>query len=85
MVLLEALAFHLPIVAFDCDTGPEELIENGQNGILVEAGNVGKMSQSLTTLMQDDDLRAHMRNYKSQRLHTLELGSIIAQWGNVLK
>ena len=85
MVLLEALAFHLPIVAFDCDTGPEELIENGQNGILVEAGNVNQMAQSLTALLEDDDLRQRMRNYKSQRLHALELGGIIAQWGQVLK
>ena len=85
MVLLEALAFHLPIVAFDCDTGPEELIEQGQNGILVEAGNVSKLSQSLAGLMNDDALRGRMRNYKSQRLHTLELGGIMEQWSSVLK
>lgn len=85
MVLLEALAFHLPIVAFNCDTGPEELIEDGQNGILVEAGNVNKMSQSLAALMEDDDLRGRMRNYKSQKLHTLELGGIIEQWCGILK
>ncbi|SDG08545.1 Glycosyltransferase involved in cell wall bisynthesis [Dyadobacter soli] len=83
MVLLEALAFHLPIVAFDCDTGPEELIEDGKNGILVEAGNVKKLSQSLAALMQDDDLRGRMRTYKSQRLHSLELGGIMEQWGQV--
>jgi glycosyltransferase involved in cell wall biosynthesis len=85
MVLLEALAFHLPIVAFDCDTGPEELIENGENGILVEAGNVNKMSQSLAALMENDGLRERMRKYKSQKLQTLELGGIIAQWSRVLK
>ncbi|MBO9615542.1 MAG: glycosyltransferase family 4 protein [Dyadobacter sp.] len=84
MVLLEALAFHLPIVAFDCDTGPEELIEQGQNGILVEAGNVSKLSQSLATLMRDDALRRRMRNHKSQKLHTLELGGIMEQWSRVL-
>lgn len=85
MVLLEALAFHVPIVAFDCDTGPEELIENGQNGILVEAGNVKKLSYSLASLMENDDLRRRMRNYKSQKLHTLELGGIVEQWTRVLK
>ncbi len=85
MVLLEALAFHLPIVAFDCDTGPEELIEHGENGILVEAGNVNKMSQSLATLMGDDSLRERMRKYKSHKLHTLELGGIIEQWNRILK
>ncbi|MDR6803568.1 glycosyltransferase involved in cell wall biosynthesis [Dyadobacter sp. BE34] len=85
MVLLEALAFHLPIVAFDCDTGPEELIEQGQNGILVDAGNVSKLSQSLAGLMNDDALRGRMRKYKSQRLHALELGGIMEQWSSVLK
>lgn len=85
MVLLEALAFHLPIVAFDCDTGPEELIEHGENGILVEAGNVNKLSESLTALMQDDSLRDRMRKYKSQKLRTLELGGIVEQWSRVLK
>ncbi|WP_342088415.1 glycosyltransferase family 4 protein [Dyadobacter sp. OTU695] len=85
MVLLEALAFHLPIVAFDCDTGPEELIEHGENGILVEACNVNKLSESLTTLMQDDGLRERMRKYKSQKLRTLELGGIVEQWSRVLK
>lgn len=85
MVLLEALAFHLPIVAFDCDTGPGEVIEDGQNGILVEAGNVNKMAQSLAFLMEDDDLRRRMRNYKSQKLHTLELGGIVDQWIRVLQ
>jgi glycosyltransferase involved in cell wall biosynthesis len=84
MVLLEALAFHLPIVAFDCDTGPEELIEHGQNGILVEAGNINKLSQSLADLLKDDTLRERMRNYKSQKLHTLELGGIMEQWSRVL-
>ncbi|SDE29860.1 Glycosyltransferase involved in cell wall bisynthesis [Dyadobacter soli] len=84
MVLLEALAFHLPIVAFDCDTGPEELIEDGQNGILVEAENVSKLAKSLATLMEDDSLRARMRSYKSQRLPLLEQDLIITQWDQIL-
>lgn len=84
MVLLEALAFHLPIVAFDCDTGPEELIEDGRNGILVEAENTKKMAQSLTTLMADDALRERMRNHKSQRLPNLELSHIVQQWSDIL-
>lgn len=84
MVLLEALAFRLPIVAFDCDTGPDELIEHERNGILVEAENVNKMAQSLATLMADNNLRERMKNYKSQRLPMLELHQIIEQWDRIL-
>jgi glycosyltransferase involved in cell wall biosynthesis len=85
MVLLEALAFRVPIVAFDCDTGPEELIEDGKNGLLVEPGNVRKLSESLARLMTDDALRQQMRLHKSDKLKPLNLTSIISQWQKVVE
>lgn len=33
-VLLEAMASGCACVAFDCDTGPRDLIEDGMNGLL---------------------------------------------------
>ena len=32
MVLLEAISYGLPIVSYDCDTGPSEIIQNDVNG-----------------------------------------------------
>jgi glycosyltransferase involved in cell wall biosynthesis len=85
MVLLEAMAFRLPIVAFDCDTGPEELIETGKNGLLVEPGNVSGLAQSLASLMSNDSLRADMRTYQSKNIKLLSLPSIIQQWQKVIE
>lgn len=53
MVLLEAQSFYLPIVAFDCDTGPAEIIVNNKNGILVEANNIYKLADGLRTLINN--------------------------------
>ncbi len=47
MVLLEAQSYGLPIVAFDCDTGPADLIENKKNGILVDHLNVHELGEAL--------------------------------------
>jgi len=55
MVMIEAMSFSLPIVAFDCPTGPADLI-NGDNGILVPDGDVKKLSAALRLLAGDSAL-----------------------------
>ena len=44
MVLLEAQSYGLPIVSFDCDTGPSEIVTHGENGYLARMGDIGEMS-----------------------------------------
>lgn len=51
MVLLEAQAFGLPIVAFDCDTGPAEIIEHNINGIVVKKEDIDELSKALLRLI----------------------------------
>lgn len=49
MVLLEAQEYGLPVVAFNCMTGPSELIIDSSTGWLVEEGNIELFSESLNS------------------------------------
>ncbi|WP_145505956.1 glycosyltransferase, partial [Yersinia alsatica] len=60
MVLLEAKASGLPIIAYDCDTGPSELIIDGEDGFLIPFADSDTFSDRLIKLMNDDNLREAM-------------------------
>jgi len=57
MVLLEAMSFGVPCVAFDCPTGPADIIQNGINGILVEKENTEAMANAIIDLIENDEKR----------------------------
>jgi glycosyltransferase involved in cell wall biosynthesis len=57
LVLLEAQACGLPIVAFDCETGPAEIVRHGEDGYLVEPGDIDTMVDRLVELANDFEKR----------------------------
>lgn len=56
LVLLEAKAWGVPVIAYDCPTGPREIIENGKDGFLIESGDHLGYIQKLNELANDDEL-----------------------------
>ena len=59
-VLLEALAHGLPVVATSVG-GVPDLISDGENGMLVRAGDAGALQCAVQRVRQDDDLRERLR------------------------
>jgi hypothetical protein len=49
----EACAAGLPIVAYDCPTGPAEIIDGGRNGILVPLGDIDGLAEAMLALIRD--------------------------------
>ena len=60
MVLLEAQAAGLPIVAFDCKCGPADVVTDGKDGFIVPQGDVDGLAAHLSELMNDSTLRKAM-------------------------
>lgn len=51
--LCEAMAAGLPAVSFDFVAGPRDLIEDGENGYIIEDGNVTEMAKTIQFLMNE--------------------------------
>jgi glycosyltransferase involved in cell wall biosynthesis len=60
MVLLEAMSTGLPVAAFDCPTGPAEVVEHGRNGLLVPAQDVAGLAAALNEMIEDPERRRAM-------------------------
>lgn len=58
--LMEAMAVGLPCVATRCPTGPGDLIDDGENGILVPVGDESAMADAMRRLMEDSGLRKRL-------------------------
>lgn len=58
--LLEAMAHGVPPVAFDCLTGPSEMIHDGENGFLIPLNDMDGFTEALAKLMKSDALRAEI-------------------------
>jgi len=57
MVILEAQSVGVPVISFDCPTGPRNIINNHIDGILVENNNVTMFAEALNTFAIDDKLQ----------------------------
>ena len=83
-VLLEAMAAGLPVVAFDCPLGPADLIDHGQNGILVPPEDVPTLAKSLAALMSDETERARLARNAEGITKNYQLETIMAKWSRLL-
>lgn len=84
MVLLEALACETPIVAFDCPTGPSEIVIDGMNGILVENQNFKEFTQSLNKMINDEDFYKRCKSNTLKTVQKFDISVIEKQWATLI-
>lgn len=56
LVLIEAASFGLPIISFDCPSGPSDILK-GDLGILVPNGDVTQLAESIIQMIENPQLR----------------------------
>ncbi|BBS16438.1 glycosyltransferase family 4 protein [Aeromonas caviae] len=87
LVLIEAQAYGLPIVSFNCDTGPAEIIKHGETGWLCEAGDVAdlsdKISNAVSCFNEEVTYKSFSQHSKENR-NEFSVDVIIDKWSDLL-
>lgn len=83
IALLEAMAADLPVVSFDCEWGPREMIEDEQSGLLVEPGNVDALARALSRVLGDGGLRRRLAAAAGPSARRFTPQYIVEQWDEV--
>lgn len=76
MVLLEAMSQGMACIAYDCVTGPSDIINNDENGLLIEDQNIEKMRLGLRKLIENKDLRLKLANQGIKSLDEFDISAI---------
>lgn len=76
----EAMAYGLPVVSVDCDTGPRDIIRHKLDGLLVPKNNHGALIEALATLMSDKSLRNQYGSKAVEVRQRLSMKRIAGIW-----
>jgi glycosyltransferase involved in cell wall biosynthesis len=80
MSIIEAMAYGLPTVAFDCAPGVRELITDGHDGLIVTPGNTVEFAAALDRLMDDARLRDSLGEAARESVRRYAPDAVIDRW-----
>jgi glycosyltransferase involved in cell wall biosynthesis len=80
LVIVEAMACGLPVVAFDCPWGPRSIITDGNDGVLVEDGNVRKLADAMLAVISDNERRKQMGIRAVENIRRFGVDAIANKW-----
>lgn len=82
--IVESLANGTPVVAVDCESGPREVIQDQQNGMLVENHNAVALAAAMNRMVDDETLYIRCKSNAAQSVARFSLESTSKKWDELL-
>jgi glycosyltransferase involved in cell wall biosynthesis len=79
-VIVEAMACGLPVVVTDCESGPRDIIIDGDNGLLVPVDDPNRLAEGLKRLMDSEELRRRLSTRGAEHAARYRAEVILGEW-----
>jgi len=78
--LLEAMAHGLPCVSYDCSTGPRDMINDGESGVLVQLDDRDAMYTAINRVLDDAHYRKSLAENAVAVKEQFSLDAVCSRW-----
>ncbi|MDE2236098.1 MAG: glycosyltransferase family 4 protein [Gammaproteobacteria bacterium] len=83
--LLEAMACGLPVISFDCPSGPSDIVRDGIDGLLVPCEDVHALTDALSGLLANAAKRSRLSAAAREVTQRFAVNKIVAYWEQLLE
>ena len=80
MVMIEAMSCGLPVVSFDFKCGPKDIIKHGENGLIVNDGDIEGLAKAMMTLMNSDIYRQYLSRNTQNIVNNFSEKNVMTKW-----
>ncbi|MGG1486481.1 glycosyltransferase family 4 protein [Peribacillus castrilensis] len=85
-VVIETMAMGMPVISTNCPSGgSSELIQNGENGILVPVGDIDSLTIAMAEIAGSDDFANKLGRNAQEIKKRLDSDIVAEKWRNYLE
>ena len=85
LILIEAMSCGIPVVSFNCDNGPRNIIADGEDGLLVRNGDIADLANKICWLIEHREQREQMGGAARQNVKRFCQDIVLSQYVEFLE